>query len=141
MNTKWKQVEADLHELQSIPNLLCNCYGFRSLVCLFWFHGINCKMDWICANHLVFNHFNVNKTFLFVKFHVMIFIDNLIIYIWDNFLSNWILCIYAICKPNTSISSSSFVKRETWLCIRVVKTCWYYDVLFSCLAGFIYKVL
>ena len=35
-------------------------------------------------------------------------------------------------KANTSISSSSFVKRETWLCIGVVKTCWYlFDVLFS----------
>ena len=50
----------------------------------------------------------------------------------QNCMLNWLGWTYAIQQSsNTSISSSSFVKRETWLCIRIVKTCWYlYDVLF-----------
>jgi len=39
VNTEWKQVAADQHELQSIPNFLSprHRYGFRSLVCFFYF--------------------------------------------------------------------------------------------------------
>ena len=63
VNTEWRQVAADRHELQSIPNfqspcasLARHCYGFRSLVCLFWLHGMNCKTDWISPNFHTLSH-------------------------------------------------------------------------------------